>query len=170
MCYNIIEKDRYEDLPYVKTLSFGCGKNYLITKGDIPYIRLEIGTDNPFDTACIFRDYLCIGAYDKVIFVDLDTLESHSMNIEMYFGYFDILNEWLFVSSGVGITALDENLNVVWQRNDLAVDGVIINRVTEDKKYLEVSCELDPPGDWHTKWIDIHTGEETERERYNGTV
>lgn len=78
----------------------------------------------------------------------------------MYFGYFYIYNDMLFVASGVGITAYNKELKIVWKNSDLALDGVIIYGESEDGKYLEISCEMDPPGDWHEKIIDISTGNE----------
>ena len=144
-----------------KFLTLGEGKKYYITKNSLPYVTVEVdSTDNPFDTACIFGKFLCIGLYEKTAFINLETLEFRFDKVEMYFGYFVIYNDMLFVLSGVGITAYDRDLNILWENSELAVDGVCIYGISDDGKYLEISCELDPPDGWVDKKIDIMTGDE----------
>lgn len=151
------------DFSDTKTLTLGKGKKYFVTKNSVPYLTAEVEmTSNPFDEACIFGKYLCIGIFEKIAFVDLETLNvryDELERFELYFGRFDIIyNDMLFISSGSGITAYDRDLNVIWKNSNLAVDGVCIYGISDDGKYLKVSCELDPPGGWVDKKVDISTG------------
>lgn len=148
-----------------KIFSIGTGKKYYITKNSTPYLIAEAdSTDNPFDTACIFGKYLCIGIYEKIAFVDLITLSTRFDTIDSwYFGDFVIYNDILFVLSDVGITAYDKDLNILWKNSGLAYDGVCIYGISDDGEYLEVSCELDPPDGCRVhKKVDIKTGNESE--------
>lgn len=150
------------DFSDTKTLALGKGKKYFVTKNSVPYLTAEVEmTSNPFDETCIFGKYLCIGIFEKIAFVDLENLNvryDELEKIEFYFGYFDIYSDMLFVSSGSGITAYDKNLNVIWKNSNLAVDGVCIYGISDNGKYLEVSCVLDPPGGWVDKKVDMATG------------
>lgn len=156
--------DRYDesiDLQGLKKLYIGSGKKYFVERENMPYLLVEVDVSNHyFDTACIFNQYLCVGVVDTVIFIDLDSLNYKSEKLDMYFGYFYVYKDMLFIASGVGITAYNKELKVIWKNSDLAVDGVIIYGESKDGKYLEISCEMNPPGDWQKKIIDISTGNE----------
>jgi len=148
------------DLPVIQTVSFGNGKAYFVEKNGIPYLKAETDSVSEyFDKACIFGKYLCMGVGCKVIFVNLETLGSLSREVSDYFGYFFIHDEKLYIASGRGITALDSSLHLLWCNENLAIDGVIIHEVTEDGKYLRVSCEMNPPGDWCEKLVSLANGE-----------
>ncbi len=158
MIYELTED--YSEFSDIKPLKLGEGRKYFVLKNSVPYISAEVEiTSNPFDTACIFGKYLCIGVYEKIAFVDLETLRVRIDEIgSWYFGYFDIYNDTLFVSSDNGITAYDKDLNILWKNAELACDGVIINGISDDGKYLKISCEIDPPNGWVCKKVDTITG------------
>ena len=150
------------DFSDTKTLALGKGKKYFVTKNSVPYLTAEVEmTSNPFDETCIFGKYLCIGIFEKIAFVDLENLNvryDELERFELYVGDFVIYGDMLFVLSGSGITAYDRDLNVLWKNTNLAVDGVCIYGISDDKKQLKISCELDPPGGWVDKKVDMATG------------
>lgn len=162
----IINRDYKEsysesDLQNIRVFSYGTEKMYLIEKNLKPYFLVEFGIGySPFDEVCIFGEYLCTGTGHKIIFLHLATFESKTVSIEeeMYFGYFYEYNNVLYVASGTGITAFDENLNILWKNTGLAVDGVLFTGITNNGNFLEISCEMNPPGDWQDKFLDINTG------------
>lgn len=158
MIYELTED--YSKFSDIKPLKLGEGRKYFVLKNSVSYISVEVeSTSNPFDKACIFGKYLCIGIYEKIAFVDLETLRVRIDEIgSWYFGYFDIYNDTLFVSSDSDITAYDKDLNILWKNAELACDGVIVHGISDDGKYLNVSCELDPPGGWVDKQVDITNG------------
>lgn len=156
--------DQYNEsinLKGLKKLCIGSGKKYFVEREDKPYLLVEVdASSHYFDTACIFGKYLCVGIVDTIIFIDLDSLNYKSEKLDMYFGYFYVYKDMLFVASGVGITAYNKELKIIWKNSDLAADGVIICGESKDGKYLEISCEMNPPRDWYEKIIDIATGNE----------
>ncbi|MDE7122433.1 MAG: hypothetical protein K2O42_09780 [Oscillospiraceae bacterium] len=150
------------ELPVIQTVSFGSGKKYFILKDRKPYLMAEAdAVSNFFDKACIFGKYLCIGTGDTVIFVNLETLGSISMQVNFYFGYFFIYENMLYIASGTGITAVNASIQTVWKNEGLAIDGVIIHEVCkkENREYLRISCEMDPPGGWVEKHVNLTNGE-----------
>lgn len=151
------------ELPVIQTVSFGSGKRYFVLRDKKPYLMAEADDcSNFFDKACIFGKYLCIGTADTVIFVNLETLGSISMQVSFYFGYFFIHENMLYIASGTGITAVNPGIQTVWKNEDLAVDGVIIHEVCQDENqqaYLRISCEMDPPGGWVEKHVNLKNGE-----------
>ncbi|MDE6005369.1 MAG: hypothetical protein K2G88_08300, partial [Oscillospiraceae bacterium] len=159
--YQLVEK--FEqcdslDMPVIQTVAFGDGKKYLVTKNNIPYLIAKVDEISKyFDKACIFGKYLCIGTGSRVIFVNLESLGSISMQVNFYFGYFFIHENILYIASGTGITAVSSTLQTIWKNEDLAIDGVIIHEVfTQDnQKFLRISCEMDPPDNWTEKLVNI---------------
>lgn len=49
-------------------------------------------------------------------------------------------------------------MNILWKNAELACDGVIVHGISDDGKNLNVSCEIDPPGGWVDKKVDITNG------------
>ncbi|MBD5143943.1 MAG: hypothetical protein HDT22_10115 [Ruminococcus sp.] len=163
--YQLVEKFEHcdsLDMPVIQTVSFGNGKKYFVTKNNIPYLVAQVDAISEyFDKACIFGKYLCIGTGSSVIFVNLESLGSISMQVDFYFGYFFIHENILYIASGTGIIAVSSTLQTIWKNETLAVDGVIIHEVftQDDKQFLKISCEMDPPGHWQEKIINIQNGE-----------
>ncbi len=149
------------DMPVIQTAVFGNGKTYFVEKNGIPYLKAETDiVSEYFDKACIFGKYLCMGVGTKVIFVNMETMGSLSIEVDLYFGYFFMHEEKLYIAFGTGIMAISSDLQVLWKNEHLAVDGVIIHEVTEDGKYLRISCEMDPPGSWKEKLVNLADGSE----------
>ena len=157
MCeYRLTEKFDTE----TKSVVFGEGRTYYIEKNKTPY--LTVCTDKHIfyddETACIFGGRLCVGANDKVYFLNLETLQYMEMDAKWYFYSFFVYENMLYVSSGTGITKLNDRFEVIWDNQSLAVDGVLVQGVTGDGLFIEAECETDPPGGWQTVFIDIETG------------
>ena len=153
--YFVIERHT-EKIPQIH---IGSGKSYTVMNNVRPILSVEVSeTSNPFDTAYIFGKWLCIGSDRKAYFVDIETAEYHEMDIPMYFGSFREFGGRLYIFTGVGIIALDNDMNKLWQNDSLAVDGVTGGELSADGKYLTVSCELDPPGGWVDTTISTETG------------
>ena len=159
--YEIVETGGYsiEDFDNAKKIHLGTGSFYYVLKNGDPFLLVEVDTIYLFDTAALFFGYLCIGSGDRVYFIDPESLECREIAVNMYFGDFYLHDDLLLVLDGEGVTAFDNKLREVWRQPDLAVDGVLAER-TEDDNILVLLCEMDPPGGWVTKRIDILTGKE----------
>ena len=157
------EHDYHElDLPVIQTVTFGNGKKYFVRKNGVPYLTAEVDSISDFfDKACIFGKYLCIGTGSSVIFVNLDTMGSLTLEVSEYFGYFFIYEDILYIASGKGITAVNGALHTIWKNEELALDGVIIHEVLEDRNALRISVlqQMDSTDYWKEKLVNIKNGE-----------
>jgi len=151
------------DLPVIQTVTFGNGREYYVSRNGVPYLRAEVNeVSDFFDKACIFGKYLCIGSGKTVIFVNLESFASLTMEVSMYFGYFFIYENILYIASGTGITAVDEKLQTVWKNDRLADDGVIIHEVFPLRHALRISAQeaLSYGEYWKEKLVSLETGEQ----------
>ena len=149
-----------EDFEYVKKIVLGGDRFYYILKNGIPFLRVEVDlTASAFDTAVVFYENLCIGVEDKVYFIDMNNFECREICVQMYFGYFYIYKDLLLVLSGNGVIAFDNKMHEIWRKFGLAEDGVVVKEVQNDN-ILVLSCEMDPPGGWIIRRINIFNGME----------
>ena len=158
---NFIHDEDDFDLPVIQTLTFGNGKKYYVLKNQIPYLTAEVNAVSDFfDKACIFGKYLCIGTGNSVIFVNLETMGSVTMEVSLYFGYFFIDGEILYIAFATGILAVDSSLHTLWKNERLADDGVIIHEILENRNALRISAQESLPyGEyWKEKLVDRKTG------------
>ena len=147
-----------DDFECVEKIVLGGDRFYYVLKNGVPFLRVEVDlTLSAFDTAVVFHGYLCIGVKDKVFFIDMNSFECRQICVQMYFGYFYICRDMLFVLSGNGVIAFDNKLQEVWRQSMLAEDGVVVEKIENDN-VLVLSCEMDPPGGWVTKKINIFNG------------
>lgn len=146
---------------FENTIKLGDDKKYGIWKNDEPYVLIEVDRGwNPFDDAYIFKNKVYVGNNDKLIIVDLGTLDYHMVECEMYFGYFYEYGNLLFVATGANLMCFYENGEIKWKTQMLAVDGVTFGGGICDGKTLEVSCCMDLcPAKWCDKIISVETGE-----------
>lgn len=140
-------------------LKIGSGKFYALRLQGRNILRVEVDCDdwNSFNSAAVWGRFFCLGTGSEIIIVDLNTLEYRQIKVDGYFGYFFQYGEMLFAASASGVLAFDTEMNMLWRNEDISVDGVLFHGV--ENGALCVSCELDPPGGWVDKWLDIAAGE-----------
>lgn len=59
--------------------------------------------------------------------------------------YFVVYKEAVYILDENGIMAFNENLDEIWRKHSLAIDGVIFQEMLDDE-IMSISCEMDPPG------------------------
>lgn len=144
---------------FSKKIELGKGKNYGIWIGEEPYtvVSVEAAFWNPFNVAYIFGKVLYIGNGDMLIIVDLSTLAYRIIQFTLYFGYFFEYQSLLFVSSDSEVVCFQENGNVKWRTETLAVDGITFCECDNEK--LVVSCCMNPcPALWCQKSLSLADG------------
>ncbi|MDE6733655.1 MAG: hypothetical protein K2J77_12385 [Oscillospiraceae bacterium] len=158
MEYNIISNSG--EVSAEHCLKLGSGKHYIVQVDGRDYLRVEVDDDdwNPFNDGTVWRGYFCLGTGSEIIAIDLTTFEYKRYSVDWYFGSFLEYEEMLFAASAAGVLAFDKNMDLLWRNESLAVDGVTFGGVFGE--VLEISCELDPPGGWVDKQLDIQTGRE----------
>ncbi len=90
-------------------------------------------------------------------YFETDDFEITEIEVEMYFGYFVLSKEAVYILDGSGIIAFDDNLEEIWRKHSLAIDGVIFQEMF-DNEIMSISCEMDPPGGWINRKINIKSG------------
>ena len=141
-----------------RCIKIGGGKFYALRLHERNVLRVEVDDDewNPFNSGTVWGRYFCLGTGSKIIIADLNTLEYRCIEVDWYFGYFFQYGDMLFAASASGVLAFDTEMNLLWRNEDISVDGVLFCGVEDGA--LCVSCELDPPGGWVDKRLDIATG------------
>lgn len=78
------------------------------------------------------------------------------LEMEGYFGQFYIHLDRFYVSDSGNWFCLDRNGNYIWKTSNLGIDGVIIEKFTQEKIYG--SGEWDAPGGCSDFVLDLKTG------------
>lgn len=138
-------------------IEIGNDNYYYVLRDGCPHLKVEVDFRKSFDDAVIYNNYLLVGTFDKVYFVNLTDLGVTQTDVEMYFGYFVTTKEAVFVLDGTGIIAFDTNLHEIWRNHSLAIDGVTFQEIVDDEIMI-VSCEMDPPEGWIDKKINVKNG------------
>lgn len=139
--------------------TFGSDRSYYIYRDDKPYVIIGIRLFDHFSDAVLFHDHFVIGNYYEGIYIiDLPELKVIQKDISGYFGYFEIIDDDLYVLGCDNITAFDSCMNEKWVSENIAVDGVVLKETEGDS--IVVSCEMDPPGGWVDKRISLSSGKQ----------
>lgn len=141
----------------LKNIVLGNGKTYYIYRDNDPIAIVEINKFDYFTDAIIFNDYAIIGNYYEGIYaICLSDYSVRSIRIKGYFGYFETDNDVLYVLGCENIVALGHDLELLWESDVLAIDGVICNSIKDDT--MMISCEMDPPEGWIERKISLTDG------------
>ncbi|MCR4651563.1 MAG: hypothetical protein K5662_07375 [Lachnospiraceae bacterium] len=148
------------DFENVKRISLGSGKLYYVYCDDMPYVSVEVNMPDcgeSFTDSLIIGDYLLIGNYlDGVYIINLVDFQVKIIKVDGYFGYFVASKECIYILGSENVIAINKDGNTVWVSDYLAVDGIVCNGI--EGHYMNVSCEMDPPGGWVNKKIDLLNG------------
>ena len=160
MQYELIElqESEFEADDFEYTIKLGDFGYYYVLCDNKPYLKVEMELKKLFDDAVIYNNHLLIGASEKVYFVSMPDLKITEIEVEMYFGYFVLSKDAVYILDGSGIIAFNEKFEEIWRNHSLAIDGVILQEMLDDE-IMSISCEMDPPGDWVNRKINIKTGE-----------
>lgn len=113
---------------------------------------------DPFNEFMVWHGFFCFGAGDKIITASLETQEQKRYAVRSYFGHFYPCRDILFAASAEGLLAFDEKMELLWRNEKLAVDGVTFGGISGN--VVDISCEMDPPGGWVDRRLDIRSGKE----------
>ena len=133
-------------------------KIYSIDNDGSPYLEIEISSEswNPFNAECFFQEHFYIGNGNEVYFINLQTKEVKIVLCDLYFGYFYIYKDRLYVASNSQLLCFNSACELLWQTERIAVDGLCVDKFSEDS--ISVSCEIDPPNHWIKYQLSIHDG------------
>ncbi len=115
---------------------------------------------SPFKEATIHADLLLVGHQEHFYLYDLKSKQSLLvLKMNGYFGHLYIEGNYFFIADSAGLFCIDKSGKILWHNNNLGIDGVIIEKFSENKIYG--SGEWDPPGGWEDFVLDKRTGKST---------
>lgn len=160
MKYELIdlEESEYKKDDFKHEIRLGDFRYYYVLRNNKPYLKVEVDLKDIFDDVVIYNNHLLVGTCDKVYFVNLSDFQITKLEVEMYFGYFVLSKEAIYILDGTGIIAFNKSLVEIWRNHSLAIDGVTFQEMLDDE-IMSISCEMDPPGGWVNKMINIKSGE-----------
>jgi hypothetical protein len=120
----------------------------MVEENGKPCRRFDLYLDpSHFALAAIaWNDWLVFGFDDRVTLVP----QTHGQHIHLclgdYFISFHAEPDYLLAVSAIGIVRLDERGAVIWRNDDLGLDGVIVDHISDG--VITGHGEWDPPGGW----------------------
>lgn len=136
-------------------------KEYLIVnQNDDARNLFEIKYDchcSPFKQTMIIDKILAVG-FEEYFYLFDTAIQSNILKLKMegYFGHLYFNEDLFYVADSAGIYCINKNASIIWQNNNLGIDGVIINEFTDNNIFG--SGEWDPPGGWRDFILDKQTG------------
>jgi hypothetical protein len=131
----------------------------LLEQDGKPLARFDVysgDTPSPFSTAMIWKQWVVIGFSDFLHFFSLENKSIVSRQLDSYFGSLYSAQEVLLVASGTELLCFDAQAKLCWQRQHLAIDGVIVQAVENHKIFGK--AERNPPGGWHPFTLSLESG------------
>ena len=155
----VLENSIFKSEDFEEVISLGQGRHYYILKDGMPYCLVTVDDKSMITSGTICEGFFVASHNDEVVIISLnDLLVKKKIKPAGYFCRAAFFRDVLLISDCTGITALNRKLEVLWDNHNLAVDGVIFEDTVSDN-VIEISCEMDPPGGWVTKEINIISGE-----------
>lgn len=123
-----------------------------------PFARIDVFADfnGPFSEVIVWRSSVVLGWGGTVHLVDPLARRTHSISCDGYFGHLYPSDARLLIASASELICIDEQWNELWHRDDLGIDGVVVDLVANGT--VCGSGEWDPPGDWRPFRLDWETG------------
>ena len=147
-------------LPFISRQ--GTPELYVLLEQDgQPLARFDVYSGDiasPFSAAVIWKHWVVIGFSNFVHFFSLGNNNVLSHQLASYFGSLYPTQERLLIASGTELLCFDTLVDLCWQKQDFAIDGVIIHKVEDDKIFGE--AEQDPPGGWHPFTLSLESGQD----------
>ena len=118
----------------------------------------------------VWSDANCVlfGGNEEVFALELNSgkqLRHWVLGAGSYFCDFRELEDRMLILSGTEILSISDTLDLQWQTEGLAQDGVIWSKLCDDGTSFEVDAEMDPPGGWEEVTIDICSGKLLKRQK-----
>lgn len=111
----------------------------------------------PFKQAIRFKNLLLIGLDEYFYAYDIFKKELKIVSLlKFYFSEIYIFEDVFIVCDACNVYSYNQECELLWQADNLGIDGVVINELTDG--ILIGEGENDPPGGWIPFKIDFQTG------------
>ncbi|MBX2972494.1 MAG: hypothetical protein KF797_05285 [Flavobacteriales bacterium] len=120
-------------------------------------IRFEGGA-GAFKEALKWGSILVVGHGACVYLYDVKEGKAlRTLSFDGYFGHLYVFKDLLYVAGDHELYCLGGRGDILWKRDNLGIDGVIIEACEKDILYG--AGEWDPPGGWRSFRLNSKTGE-----------
>jgi len=133
-----------------------------ISEDDRPLLRVDLYADcsGPFQ-AVVWSEHVFVGVERLVYVIDPKRAFASEIFLDSdawgYFGHFYPDHEYLLVASATALLRLAPDGNVLWNRSDLGLDGVVVNSVEDGLIKGEGCWDLDE--EWKPFLLRLDSGE-----------
>jgi hypothetical protein len=136
------------------------GGYVVVTRDGEPFARIDLyygDGPGPFMDVVPWRGFVVVGMDSAAHLVDPMTREVRSIACDFYFGGLYPFDDRLLIASASELICLDPEGGQVWRRDNLGIDGVVVNDVSAG--IVTGEGEWDPPGGWRPFRLSLATGE-----------
>jgi hypothetical protein len=173
LAWNILRGTRQTDGAPIHHIGRRIDDTYVLFDGQTPRWSVTIDWGDyasfPFREEMVWSaaGVAVIGGGAAVYLLDLETAHIRlRVPMHSYFGHLALDvdrggDEVLFLLGCDEVIAYGKTLDRRWHTKDVAVDGVLFDRVEGGR--LWVRAEMDPPGGWFAVELDLATGKELSR-------
>lgn len=106
--------------------------------------------------------FVVLGWSKSVYMINLQTRIVEVVDCDCGFCYLYPFDNFLLIASASELIRLESEGNEVWRCRNLAVDGVVINRI--ENGIIYGNGEWDPPSGWRGFEVNLETGQRIRRE------
>jgi outer membrane protein assembly factor BamB len=142
-----------------------AGSEYLLVEDDKKSEVFQIKYEyycGPFKEAAKSGNLLIVGHSGHFYLYDLTSHQNIlALQMDGYFGHFYLKGEHIYVADSGTLFCIDRKGTTIWRNTNLGVDGVIIEKFTENLVFG--SGEWDPPGGWVDFVLELKTGQKVKR-------
>ncbi len=128
-----------------------------------PILRLNLYGDtyvSPFQDGRVWQNWVVVGFAWQVHFVSLKKRErTFSYSLEGYFGSLYTTQNIVVVASATALWGFDREGQLLWQSEDLAMDGVLVTSIEGDRIGGRGQIDWEPPdGVWVPFSLSLSSG------------
>lgn len=129
-----------------------------VERGGVPLARIDVYEEylGAFEELIVWGRWIVIGLGSSAHLVDPVARQTHSLACDSYFGHLYPLEKHLLIASDSALQCLDEQGELMWRREHLGLDGVIVHEVLDD--VIKGEGEWDPPGGWRPFRLSLASG------------
>jgi hypothetical protein len=123
-----------------------------------PVARIDVYAehDGPFTELIVWGRFVVLGLGRAVHLIDPHSQQTWSLECDGYFGHLHPLGDRLLIASASALICVDTQARVVWRREYLGIDGVVVQGV--EGGIVAGKGEWDPPGGWRSFRLLLATG------------
>ena len=125
-----------------------------------PLLRIDLyrssDEESAFTEVQVWAKSIAIGWGEHFYLVDPATRRTADILLGSYFGQIYAEESHLLVASAERLFCVSPNGNLLWRSDQLGIDGVVVERVTDT--VIEGEGEWDPPGGWRPFLISLRDG------------